>query len=151
MSCVLWASAPVWAWFYMIRKIMGTTVTFKPDPEIFRDTTDYDYEILHTRMREQAFLNAGLKIKTVDLREGREQSDEMHYAGGIREFVAWMNRTKDPIHSDVIYMAGSKDDSMALTDKEDTESSEEAETMENTEAMEETESSAGTTPEESEA
>ena len=92
---------------------MGTTVTFKPDPEIFRDTTDYDYEILHTRMREQAFLNAGLKIKTVDLREGREQSDEMHYAGGIREFVAWMNRTKDPIHSDVIYMAGSKDDSMA--------------------------------------
>lgn len=91
----------------------GTTVTFKPDPEIFRETTEYDYEILHTRMREQAFLNAGLKIKTVDLREGREQSDEMHYAGGIREFVTWMNRTKDPIHSDVIYMSGSKDDSMA--------------------------------------
>ncbi|BAK97204.1 DNA gyrase subunit B [Oscillibacter valericigenes Sjm18-20] len=91
----------------------GTTVTFKPDPEIFRDTTDYDYEILHTRMREQAFLNAGLKIKTVDLREGREQSDEMHYAGGIREFVIWLNRTKDSIHSDVIYMSGSKDDSMA--------------------------------------
>ena len=91
----------------------GTTVTFKPDPEIFRDTTEYDYEILHTRMREQAFLNAGLKIKTVDLREGREQSDEMHYAGGIREFVTWLNRTKDPIHSDVIYMSGNKDDSMA--------------------------------------
>jgi len=91
----------------------GTTVTFKPDAEVFRDTTDYEYEILHTRMREQAFLNAGLKIRTVDLREGREQSDEMHYAGGIREFVTWMNRTKDPIHSDVIYMAGSKDDSMA--------------------------------------
>ena len=91
----------------------GTTVTFKPDPEMFRETTEYDYEILHTRMREQAFLNAGLKIKTVDLREGREQSDEMHYAGGIREFVTWMNRTKDPIHSDVIYMSGSKDDSMA--------------------------------------
>lgn len=91
----------------------GTTVTFKPDPEMFRETTEYDYEILHTRMREQAFLNAGLKIRTVDLREGREQSDEMHYAGGIREFVTWMNRTKDPIHSDVIYMSGSKDDSMA--------------------------------------
>jgi DNA gyrase subunit B len=91
----------------------GTTVTFKPDPEIFRDTTEYDYEILHTRMREQAFLNGGLKIKTVDLREGREQSDEIHYAGGIREFVTWLNRTKDPIHSDVIYMSGSKNDSMA--------------------------------------
>ncbi len=91
----------------------GTTVTFKPDPEMFRETTEYDYEILHTRMREQAFLNAGLKIRTVDLREGREQSDEMHYAGGIREFVTWMNRTKDPIHSDVIYMSGSRDDSMA--------------------------------------
>lgn len=91
----------------------GTTVTFKPDPEMFRETTEYDYEILHTRMREQAFLNAGLKIKTVDLRESREQSDEMHYAGGIREFVTWMNRTKDPIHSDVIYMSGNKDDSMA--------------------------------------
>lgn len=91
----------------------GTTVTFKPDPEMFRETTEYDYEILHTRMREQAFLNAGLKIKTVDLREGREQSDEMHYAGGIREFITWLNRTKDPIHSDVIYMSGNKDDSMA--------------------------------------
>lgn len=91
----------------------GTTVTFKPDPEVFRDTTEYEYDILHTRMREQAFLNAGLKIKTVDLREGREQSDEMHYAGGIREFVRWLNRAKDAIHTDVIYMSGTKDDSMA--------------------------------------
>ena len=91
----------------------GTTVTFKPDPEMFRDTTEYEYDILHTRMREQAFLNAGLKIRTVDLREGREQSDEMHYAGGIREFVTWLNRAKDALHSDVIYMSGTKDDSMA--------------------------------------
>ncbi len=91
----------------------GTTVTFKPDPEMFRDTTEYEYDILHTRMREQAFLNAGLKIQTVDLREGREQSDEMHYAGGIREFVTWLNRAKDALHSDVIYMSGTKDDSMA--------------------------------------
>ncbi|WP_312612605.1 DNA topoisomerase (ATP-hydrolyzing) subunit B [Oscillibacter sp.] len=91
----------------------GTTVTFKPDPEMFRDTTEYEYDILHTHMREQAFLNAGLKIKVADLREGREQADEMYYAGGIREFVAFLNRTKDPIHSDVIYMCGSKDDSMA--------------------------------------
>ena len=91
----------------------GTTVTFKPDPEMFRETTEYDYETLHTRMREQAFLNAGLKIRTVDLREGREQSDEMCFEGGIREFVTWLNRAKDPIHGDVIYMSGTRDDSMA--------------------------------------
>ena len=91
----------------------GTTVTFKPDPEMFRETTEYDYETLHTRMREQAFLNAGLKIRTVDLREGREQSDKMCFEGGIREFVTWLNRAKDPIHGDVIYMSGTRDDSMA--------------------------------------
>ncbi|HCV93167.1 MAG TPA: DNA topoisomerase IV subunit B, partial [Faecalibacterium sp.] len=62
----------------------GTTVTFKPDPEMFEDTV-YSYDILHTRMREEAFLNAGLRIRTIDLREGQEQSDEMCYEGGIRE------------------------------------------------------------------
>jgi len=61
----------------------GTTVTFKPDPEMFEDTV-YDYEILHTRMREQAFLNAGLHIVIEDRREGKEQSDDMRYEGGIR-------------------------------------------------------------------
>ena len=90
----------------------GTTVTFKPDPEMFEDTV-YDYETLHTRMREEAFLNAGVRIRTVDRRAGREQEDEMHYAGGIREFVAFINRTKDPIHPEVIYMAGQREDSMA--------------------------------------
>ena len=90
----------------------GTTVTFKPDPEMFEDTV-YDYEILHTRMREQAFLNAGLRIQTIDLRPDKEQTDEMCYEGGIREFVSWINRNRDPIHSDVIYMSGSRDDSMA--------------------------------------
>ena len=64
----------------------GTTVTFKPDPEMFEETV-YDYDVLHTRMREQAFLNAGLRIRTIDLRAGREQSDEMCFEGGIREFV----------------------------------------------------------------
>ena len=72
----------------------GTTVTFKPDSEMFEDTV-YNYETLHTRMREEAFLNAGLRIRTVDLRPGQEQEDAMCYAGGIREFVTWLNRTKD--------------------------------------------------------
>ena len=90
----------------------GTTVTFKPDTQIFEDTV-YDYEVLHTRMREQAFLNAGLRIRTIDCRPDMEQSDEMCYAGGIREFVAWINRNRDAIHDNVIYMSGSKDDSMA--------------------------------------
>ena len=90
----------------------GTIVTFKPDSQIFEDTV-YDYEILHTRMREQAFLNAGLKIKTRDERAGNEQNDEMHYAGGIREFVTYINRNKTPVHDDIIYMEGIKGDSMA--------------------------------------
>ena len=90
----------------------GTEVVFKPDPEMF-EITEYNYETLHTRMREEAFLNAGLRIHTVDNRPGKEQEDTMHYAGGIREFVSFLNRSKDPIHADVIYMAGSKEDSMA--------------------------------------
>ncbi|MEG1988082.1 MAG: DNA topoisomerase (ATP-hydrolyzing) subunit B [Oscillibacter sp.] len=90
----------------------GTTVTFKPDGEIFEDLI-YSYDILHTRMREEAFLNAGLRIRTVDLRPELEQEDTMCYAGGIREFVAWINRNKDALHNDVIYMSGSKDGSVA--------------------------------------
>ena len=91
----------------------GTMVTFKPDPEMFTDTTVYDYDILHTRMREEAFLNAGLRIHTIDQRPGREQHDDMCYAGGIREFVTWLNRAKTPIHPGVIYMSGQRRDSMA--------------------------------------
>ena len=90
----------------------GTTVTFKPDPEMFEDTV-YSYDILHTRMREEAFLNAGLRIRTIDLREGQEQSDEMCYAGGIREFVTFLNKSKDALHSGVIYMSGTRGDSYA--------------------------------------
>ena len=92
--------------------IVGTTVTFKPDPEMFEDTV-YSYDILHTRMREEAFLNAGLRIRTVDLREGQEQSDEMCYEGGIREFVTFLNKSKDALHSGVIYMSGTRGDSYA--------------------------------------
>ena len=91
----------------------GTVVTFKPDPEMFTETTVYDYEILHTRMREEAFLNAGLRIHTIDQRPGKEQHDDMCYEGGIKEFVTWLNRSKTPIHPGVIYMAGQKGDSMA--------------------------------------
>ena len=90
----------------------GTEVVFKPDPEMF-EITEYNYETLHTRMREEAFLNAGLKIHTIDNRPGKEQRDTMHYAGGIREFVSYINRSKDAIHPDVVYMSGMKDDSMA--------------------------------------
>ena len=90
----------------------GTRVTFKPDPEMF-DTLEYDYETLHTRMREQAFLNAGLCICIADKRTEDGKSDTMCYEGGIREFVRWLNRHKTPIHPDVIYMSGSRGDNLA--------------------------------------
>ena len=90
----------------------GTTVRFKPDPEMFDDTV-YDYDTLHTRMREQAFLNGGLYISTEDRREGREKKDEMCYAGGIREFVSFINQNKTPLHNEVIYMKGERSDSEA--------------------------------------
>ena len=88
----------------------GTVVTFKPDPEMF-DVTAYSYDTIHTRMQQQAFLNAGLKISTFDRREGCEASDSMCYEGGIREYVTWLNHNKTPIHDDVVYMRGMKDDS----------------------------------------
>jgi DNA gyrase subunit B len=90
----------------------GTMVRFKPDPIMFEDTV-YDYDTLHTRMREQAFLNGGLHISTQDERPGQETRDEMCYQGGIREFVSYINRNKEPLHPDVIYMSGEKDDGVA--------------------------------------
>ena len=90
----------------------GTTVTFKPDPEMF-DTLVYDYEVLHARMREQAFLNAGLRITITDARPGQEQGETMCYEGGIREYVAYLNRNKTPLHQEVIYLSGAKGDSTA--------------------------------------
>ncbi len=89
----------------------GTEVTFQPDPEMFDDTV-YSYEILHERMREEAFLNAGLSITITDARE-EDLSETMCYEGGIREFATWTNRHKTVIHSDVIYMQGSKGDASA--------------------------------------
>ena len=90
----------------------GTTVTFKPDPEMF-DTLVYDYDILHTRMREQAFLNAGLRITITDARPGSEQGETMCYEGVIREYVTYLNRNKTPLHQEVIYLSGAKGDSTA--------------------------------------
>ena len=90
----------------------GTTVRFKPDPEMFDDTV-YDYEILHHRMREQAFLNGGLTITIEDEREGKERREQMCYEGGIREYVSFLNKNKTPIHGDVIYLSGEKGDAVA--------------------------------------
>ena len=91
----------------------GTEVVFKPDPEMFTDTTVYDYDVLHTRMREEAFLNAGLHITITDARGEEPVSDAMCYEGGIREFVTFLNRNKTALHEGVIYVAGQKDDAMA--------------------------------------
>ena len=92
---------------------VGTEVTFQPDPEMF-DTLVYDYEILHERMREEAFLNAGLSITITDDRDDEKQiSETMCYEGGIKEFAAWCNRNKTPLHGEVIYMKGSKGDASA--------------------------------------
>ncbi len=90
----------------------GTTVRFKPDPEMFDDTV-YDYEILHTRMQEQAFLNGGLTISIEDKRPGKEKGETMCYKGGIKEYVSYLNRHKSPIHNEVIYLSGTKGDAVA--------------------------------------
>ena len=96
----------------------GTTVRFHPDPEMFEDTV-YDYPTLHTRMREQAFLNAGLRITISDERpesaekEEAERRDSMCFEGGIREFVTFLNRAKQPLHPEVIYVSGIREDSEA--------------------------------------
>ena len=90
----------------------GTEVTFQPDPEMFDDVV-YSYEVLHERMREEAFLNAGLSITITDDREEEPVSETMCYEGGIREFVTFTNRKKTVIHEDVIYISGSKGDASA--------------------------------------
>ena len=87
----------------------GTTVTFKPDPEIF-DTDIYDYETLKVRTRELAFLNKGLKLTLRDDRDEEDtQGDTFHFEGGIREYVRFINQGKTPIHEDIIHLEGEKD------------------------------------------
>ena len=90
----------------------GTEVTFQPDPEMF-DSLVYDYTILRDRMREEAFLNAGLSITITDARGEEPVSKTMCYEGGIREFASWSNRNKTAVHPDVIYMSGVKGDASA--------------------------------------
>ena len=94
----------------------GTTVTFKPDPAIFTDTTTYDYDILLNRLREQAFLNAGIRIVLEDKRTDvfEPRTDDLCYEGGIKEYVEYLRQgvKKDPI-SDIIYLSGTRGDSTA--------------------------------------
>ena len=87
----------------------GTTVSFKPDPEIF-DTDIYDYETLKTRTRELAFLNKGLKLTLRDDRDDEDTTGEVfHYEGGISEYVRYLNRNKTPIHEQIIHLEGEAD------------------------------------------
>lgn len=86
----------------------GTTVTFKPDPTIFEETTTFDYETLKTRSRELAFLNKGLRIILSDLRSG--QKDEFLYNGGLVEYVKLLNTNKKVIHEDIVDVSGTEDD-----------------------------------------
>ena len=96
----------------------GTEVTFKPDPDIFTDTTVYDYDILLNRLREQAFLNAGIRIILTDKREEsfEKRSDELHFEGGIKSYVEYLLKgiKKESLNSEVIYLSGTdKDESTA--------------------------------------
>ena len=94
----------------------GTEVKFKPDPLIFQETTTFDYEVLLKRLREQAFLNAGIKIIFSDLRDAEKPVTEtLHYEGGIRQFVEHIHKTRgvEPLSEDVIYINGVEDDMFA--------------------------------------
>ena len=86
----------------------GTTVTFLPDKEIFEETV-YDYDILKQRLREMAFLTKGLRIVLKDNREGMEREKIFHYEGGIREFVTYLNKSKEALYPEIIYCEGNKD------------------------------------------
>ncbi len=88
----------------------GTTIRFKADPEIFTETTTYNYEILQQRIRELAFLNKGISITLRDEREEETREDTYHYEGGIRSYVEMLNENKEPIHEAPIYVHQSKDD-----------------------------------------
>ncbi|MEY8521928.1 DNA topoisomerase (ATP-hydrolyzing) subunit B [bacterium 1XD8-76] len=85
----------------------GTKVTFKPDGSIFEDTV-YDFDILKTRLRETAFLTKALKIRLTDKREEPEKTREFHYEGGIKEFVQYLNNSKDSLYNDIMYFEGKK-------------------------------------------
>ena len=85
-----------------------TFVHFLPDPEIFEETV-FTYDVLKQRLRETAFLTKGLKINLIDLREGKEQERSFHYEGGIKEFVAYINKSRQPLYDNIFYATGEKD------------------------------------------
>ena len=95
----------------------GTVVTFKPDPTIFTDTTTYDYDTLLTRLREQSFLNAGIRVALVDKRTDvyEPKSDEFYYEGGIRSYVEFLLEgiKKERLNNEVIYLSGEREDESA--------------------------------------
>ncbi len=96
----------------------GTTVTFKPDPSIFTDTTTYDYDILLNRLREQAFLNAGIRVILTDRREDsltRDRQDDLCFEGGIKSYVEYLlaGMKKESLINEVIYLSGSKNEETA--------------------------------------
>ncbi len=86
----------------------GTVVTFKPDPDIFKEIIIFDYDVLKTRARELAFLNKGLRIKLIDLRS--DKSEEFLYNGGIIEYVKMLNENKKPIHDTIVYIENTEND-----------------------------------------
>ena len=86
----------------------GTKITFKPDPQIF-EVLEFDYEILLKRLREQSFLNKGVKIIFTDKREDPQRQDVLYAEGGIKEFVTFLNKNKDPLHDDIIYVESEKE------------------------------------------
>lgn len=88
--------------------ITGTYVHFLPDDTIFEETV-FDYDVLKQRFRETAFLTKGLKINLIDLREGMEQSHSFHYEGGIKEFVSFLNKSRQPLYENIFYASGKKD------------------------------------------
>ena len=85
----------------------GSRIQFKPDSTIFEDTI-YDFDTLKTRLRETAFLTKGLKIVLQDDREGQEQKKEFHYEGGIKEFVTYLNKSKEALYEQIMYFEGTK-------------------------------------------
>lgn len=87
----------------------GTTTRFWPDPEIFTETIEFDYEILATRIRELAFLNKGLNISIEDKREGQERRNEYHYEGGIKSYVEHLNKKKEVLHGEPIFIEDVRD------------------------------------------
>ncbi|TWM22108.1 hypothetical protein CHCC14821_1783 [Bacillus paralicheniformis] len=90
-------------------EVTGTTTHFKPDPEIFTETTEYDYDTLATRVRELAFLTKGVKITIEDKRDGKERKNEYCYEGGIKSYVEHLNRSREVVHEEPVYIEGSKD------------------------------------------